>query len=173
MSPRAVGDDEHSRTILNCIRQIVRALRLYDRESQSKFGLSAAQMYVLHTLHQDDGISLNELATRTATDQSSASVVVQRLVAAEMVSRAPREDDRRHVVLRLTPKGRNAIRRTPPPAQEKLLAVANELPPKQRAQFAELLEDFVNRMGINDEPPPMLFADEPPAPRRRGTSKPR
>ena len=154
--------------ILNSIRQLVRALRLFDREAQSKYGISAAQMFVLHALEQEDGLSLNQLAERTATDQSSASVVVQRLVDAGCVTRTPRKEDRRHVVLSLTPKGRGIIRRSPPPAQQKILAAVDEMPARDRKQFAELLESFVRTFGVRGKKAPMMFEDEVPR-RRQGS----
>lgn len=153
--------------ILNSIRQLVRALRLFDREAQSKYGISAAQMFVLHALDQEDGLSLNQLAERTATDQSSVSVVVQRLVDAGCVTRTPRKDDRRHVELRLTPKGRGIIRRSPPPAQQKILAAVEGMPPRQRKQFADLLESFVQAFGVRGKKAPMMFEDEVPRTRKK------
>ena len=54
-----MGQASEGKRVLNSIRQLVRALRLYDREAQSKYGISAAQMFVLHTLEQDEVLSLN------------------------------------------------------------------------------------------------------------------
>lgn len=151
--------EDEGKRILNSIRQLVRALRLFDRQAQSKYGISAAQMFVLHTLRQHDGLSLNALAEHTATDQSSASVVVQRLVDAGYVTRTPRPQDRRHIELRLTPAGRNVVRRAPPPAQQKILAAVASMPPRERRQFARLLEDFIEAFGVRDRKAPMLFED--------------
>jgi DNA-binding MarR family transcriptional regulator len=146
--------------ILNSIRQLVRALRLFDRQTQAKHGISAAQVFVLHTLGEHELLSLNELAERIATDQSSASVVVQRLVEAGYVSRTPKKEDRRHVELRLTPKGRTVMRKSPPPAQQKILAVAESMSPGNREAFAEMLEQFVAGMGVRGKKVPMLFEGE-------------
>lgn len=153
-----MAEDEGKR-ILNSIRQLVRALRLFDREAQSKYGISAAQMFVLHTLEQHDGLSLNGLAEHTATDQSSASVVVQRLVEAGYVTRTAKKEDRRHIELRLTPKGRTVIRKAPPPAQQKILAAIESMSPRDRKQFAKLLEGFIEEFGVPDRKVPMLFED--------------
>ena len=164
---KATAPHEEGRRILNSIRQLVRALRLFDREAQLKYGISAAQMFVLHALDHEEVLSLNELADRTATDQSSASVVVQRLVDAGYVTRTPRKDDRRHVELRLTAKGRGVIRRSPPPAQQKILEAAEAMSARERKTFVELLESFVGAIGIRGKRAPMLFEDEAPNPRRR------
>ena len=145
--------------ILNSIRQLVRVLRLFDREAQSKYGISAAQVFVLHALDSEDVLSLNELAERTATDQSSASVVVQKLVDSGYVSRVARKDDRRHIELRLTQKGRNVIRRSPPPAQQRILEAVDALSPRDRKAFANTLEQFVQDIGVRGKKVPMLFED--------------
>ena len=159
--------EDEGRRILNSIRQLVRALRLFDREAQSKYGISAAQMFVLHTLEQHEGVSLNALAEHTATDQSSASVVVQRLVDAGYVTRTPRKDDRRHLELRLTARGRTVVRKAPPPAQQKMLAAVEAMSARDRKQFALLLEGFVDAFGVPDRKAPMLFEEEPPKGRSR------
>ena len=167
----ATQNDDEGKRILNAIRQLVRALRLFDREAQSKYGISAAQMFVLHALDQDAVLSLNELAERTATDQSSASVVVQRLVDAGCVSRTAKKEDRRHIELRLTPKGRSVIRKSPPPAQQKILSIVESMSPRDRKQFATLLDAFVEEFGVTGRKPGMLFEDPPrrakPPERRR------
>lgn len=157
---KRTAEANEGKRILNAIRQLVRALRLFDREAQTKHGISAAQMFVLHTLSEEEGLSLNDLAARTATDQSSASVVVQRLVDGGYATRTPRKDDRRHIELRLTAKGKQVIRRSPPPAQQKILAVVEAMKPRERKQFAAMLEEFVNGVGGRGRKVPMLFEDE-------------
>ena len=165
-SRSATAQPSEGKRILNSIRQLVRALRLFDREAQSKYGISAAQMFVLHALEAEDVLSLNELSQRTATDQSSASVVVQKLVESGYVSRAARKDDRRHIELRLTAKGRNIIRRSPPPAQQRILATVEALPPRDRKALAAMLEQFVESFGVRGKKAPMLFEDEGPRTKR-------
>lgn len=155
-----MATESESKRILNSIRQLVRALRLFDREAQSKYGISAAQMFVLHALQEDEVLSLNELADRTATDQSSASVVVQRLVEAGYVTRVSQKEDRRRIELRLTAKGRTVIRKSPPPAQQKILAAIDKMPAKERKAFAAMLEGFVHDIGVRGKKAPMLFEDK-------------
>jgi DNA-binding MarR family transcriptional regulator len=157
---RAHTPDADGKRVLNSIRRLVRSLRLFDRQAQAKHGLSAAQMFVLHELDAAEVLSLNELAERTATDQSSASVVVQRLVDAGLVTRAARKDDRRHVELRLTAKGRTISRRSPPPAQQKILDAIAAMPARQRKTFAAMLEAFVDSVGAPAKPG-LMFEDMP------------
>ena len=150
--------DEYAKQIMVAIRRLVRALRLFERESESRYGVSAAQMFVLHVLREEDAISLNELAVRTATAQSSASTVVQRLVDAGYVEREQSARDRRAIVLTLTAKGRRLVRRAPAPAQEQIFASIAKLPVADRKRFVELLDEFLGGMGVSGEAP-MLFED--------------
>lgn len=164
---RTRSEDEGKR-ILNAVRRLVRALRLFDREAQTKHGMSAAQVFVLHTLSEEEVLSLNELAERTATDQSSASVVVQRLVDGGFVTRTAKREDRRHLELRITAKGRAVLRRSPLPAQQKILAAVAAMAPRDRKSFAKMFDTFVEEMGAGVAKAPMLFEDDTPKPRRRG-----
>src|SRR3978361_1998981 len=85
------------REVLNSLRHIVRSLRVASRTAQARVGLSGAQLFVLQCLARQSPCSINDLAARTATDQSSVSVVVSRLVARGHVLRTPSEADRRSV----------------------------------------------------------------------------
>src|SRR3954454_1713862 len=75
------------REVLNSLRQIVRSLRVSSRAAEQRVGLSGAQLFVLSCLARQSPCSVNDLAVRTATDQSSVSVVVSRLVALGHVRR--------------------------------------------------------------------------------------
>src|SRR5882724_4856948 len=93
-----------ARAVLDAIRRVVRLLRQSAREAEKRTGLSAAQLFVLQQLRAAGGaLTPGELAERTLTHQSSISVVVKRLVAARLVSRARSPSDRRRVELSLTP----------------------------------------------------------------------
>ena len=72
---------------MNAVRSIVRAFRVNTRAIELKMGISLAQLFVLQQLTERPADSLNELAERTATHQSSVSVVVRRLVERGFVSR--------------------------------------------------------------------------------------
>src|SRR5712691_10729098 len=95
-----------SARILDAIRRLVRHLRLFDRAAQSELGISGAQLFVLAELGKTPDLSLNDLAARTRTDQSSVSVVVSRLVDAGLVLRERHSRDARRLLLNLTKNGR-------------------------------------------------------------------
>jgi DNA-binding MarR family transcriptional regulator len=148
---------------MNAIRSIVRALRLNTRSIEGKLGISLAQLFVLQQLAEKPADSLNELAERTATHQSSVSVVVRRLVERGLVTRDASQTDRRRVQIALTPTGQNTLRGAPPTVQSDLMHGMSRMSPEKRAILAELLETWVLASGIDLAAPPMMFEDEPPA----------
>jgi DNA-binding MarR family transcriptional regulator len=150
-----------SQRILDSIRRLVRMLRVSDRQAQAELGVSGAQLFVLTELGKTPALSLNELAARTLTDQSSVSVVVTRLVDAGLVTRDRDARDARRLVLHLTRNGRALLQKAPPVAQERLLDVFDRLPDGERKRFADTFEEIVDSVGGEDGPAPMLFEDDP------------
>lgn len=148
---------------MNAIRSVVRALRLNTRSIEGKLGISLAQLFVLQQLVEKPAESLNELAERTATHQSSVSVVVRRLVERGLVTRVASAVDRRRVHIALTPAGDAMLRGAPPTVQSDLMQGMSRMTPEQRATLAELLEVWMLASGIDLAVPPMMFEDEPVA----------
>lgn len=148
---------------MNAVRSVVRALRLNTRSIEGKLGISLAQLFVLQQLADKPAESLNELAERTATHQSSVSVVVRRLVDRGLVTRVASEADRRRVHIALTPAGASMLRGAPPTVQSDLMQGMSRMTPDQRATLAELLEVWLLASSIDLASPPMMFEDEPAA----------
>lgn len=148
---------------MNAIRSVVRALRLNTRSIEAKLGISLAQLFVLQQLAEKPADSLNELADRTATHQSSVSVVVRRLVDRGLVTRVSASNDRRRVQIALTDAGRDLLREAPATVQNDLIQGMSRMKPEQCSTLAELLETWVLASGIDLAVPPMMFEDEPGA----------
>src|SRR4051794_24798768 len=92
-------------SILDDLRRVVRKLRESSREAEQRLGVSGAQLFVLRTLSGGERLSVNELATRTRTHQSTVSGVVSRLVESGLVKRESSPRDARRVELSVTPRG--------------------------------------------------------------------
>jgi len=149
------------RNVLNSFRRIVRSLRLSSRAAQQKVGLSGAQLFVLQCLARQSPCSIKEIAARTATDQSSVSVVVHRLVVGGHVRRAISESDRRSVQLTLTPSGRRLLEIAPKAAQDRLLAALTKLPKVELRMLSRLLSKVVESAEVSQEATSLFFEDEP------------
>ena len=136
---------------MNAVRSVVRALRINTRAIESKMGMSLAQLFVLQQLAERSANSLNELAERTATHQSSVSVVVRRLVESGYVSRTTSALDRRRLELLVG---------APVTVQTELVNALRSMSEHQQATLADLLEQWLHNASIDIATPPMLGEEE-------------
>ncbi|SRR6266545_93984 len=149
------------RAVMDCFRHVVRTLRVSARGAEKRLGVSGAQLFVLQKLAESGSLSVGELAERTATDQSSVSVVVSRLTARKFVACRPGKSDSRRVEVRLTMGGRRLLRRAPRATQIELIDALGRLPRATRRALARSLQALVREIG-SEAPPPMFFEDETP-----------
>jgi DNA-binding MarR family transcriptional regulator len=145
--------------VLNAFRTLVKSLRVADRAAIKRHGLGSAQIFVLHQLNVRSPLSVTELAELTATDQSTVSVVINKLLERGFVTRERAASDARRAVVALTAKGRQIVRKTAPPFQETLIAGILKLPAKRASALADGLEELLRALDIEEKNPPMLFED--------------
>lgn len=163
-SRKAVPPERDARRVLDAFRNLVKALRIADRAGVKEYGLGSAQIFVLHQLGERSPLSINDLAALTATDQSSVSVVVSKLVTKGLITIGRSEEDGRRNDVTLTAKGKQILKRIPPPFQTSFIEALDSLAPADVTALGELLERLAAAMGVDDENPPMLFEE---APKRR------
>ncbi|HYC50358.1 MAG TPA: MarR family transcriptional regulator [Gemmatimonadaceae bacterium] len=141
--------------VLDGVRRLDRGLRLAARHVERETGLSAAQLFVLEHLRDGAALSLNELASRTFTDRSSVSVVVDRLADAGLVTRETDPDDRRRARVRITARGRATLDRAPAAPTDQLLQAVATLPPTTVKTLGASLARLNDALGFTDAD--MLF----------------
>jgi len=149
---------DNSREVLDDIRRLVQTIRNASRESEKSVGLSAAQLFVLHKLGEENGLSVNDLAERTLTHQSSVSVIVQKLVAKGLIKRIRPNHDARKLELSLTKKGNSVIKKVPHTIQDRLIEALKKMKPDMRRQLALTLTIFLHSAGIQGKAS-LLFDD--------------
>lgn len=163
--PDAVRD-ELLRSIMNSVRSIERAIRMENVEVERALGISLAQLYVLQLLAERPAASVNDLADRTLTHQSSVSVVVRRLTERGLVEKRPSSDDGRRVEIAITDEGRALLARAPNPTQAALLKGLRVLPDSVLTTLDNSLQAWLEQIGMREESPPMFGEDEPALPTR-------
>ena len=148
--------------ILDSLRRIVRLLRVSSRATEKGIGISGAQLYVLQELAVSPASSINELAERTTTHQSSVSAVVSRLVERGLVVRRPSAEDGRRVNIELTAAGQELVDQAPPTAQVQLVDALRQMTADEQARLADLMERWVHAAHLEEGPVPFVFEDDPP-----------
>src|SRR3954469_5309098 len=123
----SLSDDGDVRAVLDGVRRIVQSLRESSRWAEKRVGMSGAQLFVLQKLEESPAQSLNDLAARTHTHQSSVSTVVARLARQGYPTRVRSRHDGRTVELHLSNRGRGVVKRAPDAVQERLIAAIQQL----------------------------------------------
>jgi DNA-binding MarR family transcriptional regulator len=165
-------DGVHIRAVMDALRRIVRTLRISARAAEARLGISSAQVFVLHQLKRQDASSIDELAERTLTHQSSVSAVVGRLAARGLVTRRTAPDDARRTRISLTAAGRALLLVAPEVSQARLIAALEQLRPSRQVALARDLTALVRALEVSGDPPAMFFEDDARALRRRSTRRP-
>jgi DNA-binding MarR family transcriptional regulator len=159
------SDDAHrireATSILDDLRRVVRKLRESSREAEQRLGVTGAQLFVLRTLSHEQALSVNELAARTRTHQSTVSTVVRRLVERGLVTRKASAEDARRVALSVTKSGLALLAKAPLAAQDDLILGIERLSREHRRTLASSLRTLVTSMGLDAQEPAMFFEEEP------------
>jgi DNA-binding MarR family transcriptional regulator len=142
---------------LDAIRTLVGALARSARSVERRTGITNAQLFVLRQLAECGNLSLNQVAERTLTRQSTVSIVVSRLAEQGLVRRARAANDRRRLDLSLTAAGRRVLAHAPEPATGRLLTALDELTDTQLTALKDGLDGLVAALGLERRAARMLF----------------
>ena len=146
------GHDErdpanHSRA-MRALREMIRAFNIATKKLERGLGLSGAQLEALEILRDSPGLSPSDLACRSATDQSTASVVVKRLAESGLVERRKENGDRRRTHLVLTPEGERVLESAPPSTPSTLRSAFMRMGHGDRVALTTLLERWLTLAGL-------------------------
>ena len=93
------------------VKAVERELGRWINEAMRPLGITAAQADALLVIGSAEPVSLKDLGDLLIAEAGHPSRLVDRLVAAGLVTRRPAAADRRRVELSLTPSGRRLARR--------------------------------------------------------------
>jgi len=105
------------------------------------FGLTSAQFNILNLLAWQEGrMDQSALVEMLLVGKSSISIVLNRMVRDGLVKREEHAQDRRQVVLVLTPKGRALWRRISPGYETGVKTIFGKLSATRRRRFLDDLQ---------------------------------
>lgn len=117
--------------------------------AQEAFGttVSPTQLRALTVIHRARGISLHGLAQEMGTVSSVASRLCDRLDSAGLVSRDLDAENRRRVVVRLTPDGESLMEAIRARRADDLVATLTRMPAADRAALVAGMTAFQRAAG--------------------------
>ena len=109
--------------------------------------VTMTQLRALVVIASHQSMNVADLAQALAVHASSATRVVDRLLAAGLVSRRDNPADRRHLVLEITPGGRRLLRTVMRRRQSAIKAILTRMPPEERPGVAAAFRRFAEAGG--------------------------
>ncbi len=113
--------------IMQSLRRIFKAIQDYSQEVSQKFGITGPQLWALKTLAANGSLPLGQLSKMMYLHPSTITGVVDRLEKKGYVARSRINEDRRVIMVQLTPKGKKIVSRAPNPIQGKMIYGLNKL----------------------------------------------
>lgn len=130
--------------VLRQFRELFRVSQKHFQRIEASCGVSGAALWALAEIGKGGGLTVSDLAQRMSVHLSTASNLLGKLEARELVTRSRCAADRRAVTLGLAPKGRRLLAMAPKPAEgvipdalSRMSAVALR---RLEADLAQLLE---------------------------------
>ena len=146
--------------INNNLRHLIQLLQTRSKKIRKETGITGPQLLAMKTLTEFPDISISELARRIYLHPATVVGIVDRLEARSFVKRRRSKTDLRQVNVRLTAKGKGALRKAPGAAQAPVLDGLETLPDKKLKRLSVSLAQFVRIL--------VLSAKGPIPKRRRG-----
>jgi DNA-binding MarR family transcriptional regulator len=144
---------------LELLRTLIATLSHSARAVERHTGVTNAQLFLLQQLDASDALSVNDLAARARTQQSTVSTVITRLVRAGLVRKVRAPDDARRAVLSLTPAAKRLLRHAPAPPTASLLHAVERLRDADARSLAAGLRALVKALRLESRQPAMLFEE--------------
>lgn len=101
------------------------------RESSARHGITATQLNVLKLLEAVGSLSLSELSRRMAATNSTVTGIIDRMVAAGLVTREQSAEDRRVWIIAMTDAGRALSRQIEVAPWDILRQALRDLPARE------------------------------------------
>lgn len=146
---RAEGP-ERIHAVLQRFRILLRSMKRHYQSVEERARLGGSQVWALAEIARNPDISVGDLSRRLAIHLSTASNLVRRMVELGVVTRQRTGDDQRVVRLRLTAKGRSALRRAPGPPIGLLQQALMEMPARNLSALQRELDVLLGLMKRRD-----------------------
>jgi len=126
-------------------RSVTQLNRLFASEIVDRLDsqVTGTQMYMLHYIRQSERCRLTELAEKLDVKPSAVTVMIDRLVKSDYVVRTHDTDDRRVILVELTPTGIKILEKAQAMREEIVGAYLDKLDPDEVRIATEVLEKMV------------------------------
>lgn len=144
----AVDDffDTYGFRIVLALRQITHAVDAYSRKLATDFDITGPQLLCLYYIANHCPVTPSQISRHLSLSPSTVNGIVDRLKAKGLIVRKRPAQDRRKVLLTLSPKGGDVVQNAPQLLHRTLADKIRTLPELKQAAIALSLEEIVMLM---------------------------
>lgn len=135
------------------LRRIMRAMDVHSRALAGSHGLTGPQMLCLREIATRGSLTTGSLALAVALSPATLTGILDRLEVRGLVSRERRPEDKRRVLVSLTPIGRQMSQELPSPLQDRFSERMTELSADDQAAIRAALASVAKMMDAADIEP--------------------
>jgi len=128
------------------LRRIMRAMDVHSRALAGSHGLTGPQMLCLREIATRGSLTTGSLALAVALSPATLTGILDRLEVRGLVSRERRPEDKRRVLVSLTPIGRQMSQELPSPLQDRFSERMTELSADDQAAIRAALASVAKMM---------------------------
>ncbi len=138
---------QFSRRMIELMPLLIRGFARHESNYLSRGEITLPQMWALQHLSSRGGCPMNELAYSLGISRPSATGLIDRLIAQQLVRREGDRRDRRIIWVRISPKGQRVLDNIWEQKRRTLSRVFGQVSPADRAQYLATLERVVHILG--------------------------
>ncbi len=132
------------------LRRIMRAMDVYSRQLAGSHGLTGPQMLCLREITTHTSLTTGALARAVALSPATLTGILDRLESRGLVSRERRPEDKRRVLVSLTPLGKQIALELPSPLQDRFGSRMTELSTDEQTAIRIALSSIVRMMELEE-----------------------
>jgi DNA-binding MarR family transcriptional regulator len=136
--------------VLVTLRQIIRAIDLHSKRLERESGLTGPQLLVMQEIGKAGEITAGVIAREVSLSQATVTSIIDRLERKACLKRERSADDRRKVMVSLTPEGAALLDKAPTLMQESFINAFNSLEDWEQALILSSLQRVAGMMNATD-----------------------
>ena len=150
-APLPPGQPANAALVLRQFRVVFNAVKTHFQQVEKQVGIGGAQVWALHAVHSQPGLSMNDLAKVMDIHQSTASNLVRQLIKRQLVRAERSSADRRSVMLYVEPAAEPLLQGVPGPFQGVLPGALEQLPSETLAQLHQNLGQLIQVLEADEK----------------------
>lgn len=145
--------------VLKAIRSIIRAADLQSKTLDLSCGLTGPQLLIMRELENNGVTTTSKLAKNISISQSTATIIIDRLVKKQLVERSRDTVDKRNWFISLTEHGVKVVKDAPPLLQSAFIEQFNSMPEWEQHHTLAVLQRVVamlNAQSMSNDSAPII-----------------